>query len=554
MATTERKIAAVWARVSTDKQTSLPEQVAKAKAKAESEGYIVLDDLIFQVDFTSLALFDCPQFQTLWDLIDKRNSKWNVTRIDAVAMLNRDRLPANTNERMLVIGTAHNRGVKLLVAEGEPFNDSDSGFVIEAARTLGKKEQVLRSKMGAKTGLSFRVKNNGRPVNRHPMFGFKWEGFFKIVKNEETWHIRKLICDMAYAGKTLYEIKAELENRGHLTFKGSIVWKVGSLSAMLTSPVNAGRYYALGTEAVIPKKRKQELGKEQTYGLSSRIRKTLKDSVYLPKVEIVDPCLTWGQYLELADIKKKHMDNKRNARHDYLLRSMVHCHEHKNPDGSPRKFSARRHGNGYIYACPVTGCTHRTIKGKPLEDAVKKEIVSILNSEPEDVMEKLSNKKTKRATEAKLVGELEVIRSRKLRNAKAFERLETQYLLGEYDNRPEFYEKTKANFNEQRDKMDRAEVDIERQLVELSLDTGVVATIKELRKEYKDNLHSLGQSEWRNLLERIDTRIDVYKVDEEYLANQWFDGAYPDGIQIGFSLPIEQAVTHSFDSIQPRSI
>lgn len=59
------KIAAIWARVSSPGQTSLPDQVARAKEKLEREDYLVPKERILATDWTSPELFNCPEFQKL---------------------------------------------------------------------------------------------------------------------------------------------------------------------------------------------------------------------------------------------------------------------------------------------------------------------------------------------------------------------------------------------------------------------------------------------------------------------------------------------------------
>ena len=61
------KVAAIWARVSTQDQRelSLDGQVERVKAKLEEQGYIVPPERILAVDWTSMNLYACPQ-ESLW--------------------------------------------------------------------------------------------------------------------------------------------------------------------------------------------------------------------------------------------------------------------------------------------------------------------------------------------------------------------------------------------------------------------------------------------------------------------------------------------------------
>lgn len=56
------KIAAIWARVSTEGQaeTSLPSQIARVTEKLEAAGYTVPPDRVLSVSWSSLDLFRCP--------------------------------------------------------------------------------------------------------------------------------------------------------------------------------------------------------------------------------------------------------------------------------------------------------------------------------------------------------------------------------------------------------------------------------------------------------------------------------------------------------------
>ena len=81
------KVAAIWARVSTQDQRelSLDGQVERVRVKLEDLGYQVPPDMIFRTDWTSLDLYSCPQFQQL--------QQWVKTKqITALGVLDRDRL------------------------------------------------------------------------------------------------------------------------------------------------------------------------------------------------------------------------------------------------------------------------------------------------------------------------------------------------------------------------------------------------------------------------------------------------------------------------------
>ena len=64
---TSKGIAAIWCRVSThdQRELSLESQEVAVRRILEAEGYTVPPQYILQVDWTSLDLMACPQFQLL---------------------------------------------------------------------------------------------------------------------------------------------------------------------------------------------------------------------------------------------------------------------------------------------------------------------------------------------------------------------------------------------------------------------------------------------------------------------------------------------------------
>ena len=82
-------VAATWNRTSTDgqRELSLDSQEVRSRQALESRGYRVPPEFVFKVDWTSLDLMSCPEFQQLRRLI-------TGGVIQAVGTLDRDRLQA----------------------------------------------------------------------------------------------------------------------------------------------------------------------------------------------------------------------------------------------------------------------------------------------------------------------------------------------------------------------------------------------------------------------------------------------------------------------------
>ncbi len=144
------KPAAIWARVSTHNQaeTSLPSQIDRCNDKLQRVGYTVLYTL--QIDWTSMDLFSCPQFQELRRLINNRE-------IQALAVFDRDRLQAKGLQRLVFLSECKDAKVELIICQGSPILDGPEGQLVELALAIGKERQVLRARQGSRDGLHDRA-------------------------------------------------------------------------------------------------------------------------------------------------------------------------------------------------------------------------------------------------------------------------------------------------------------------------------------------------------------------------------------------------------------
>ena len=282
------KIAAIWARVSDPHQTSLPDQVNRAKTELESRGYIVPDDRILAASWTSLELFDCPEFLRLASWVKRHE-------IGAIGMLDRDRLQSIPEQRLAFLAECREAGIEIILCQGPAMIEGDMGVLIEHVQAIAKKQQVLRAKLGAKDGLHDKVTEDRKPISRHKIFGYRWEFDTRMVPNED-WETLKLILDLAYSGNTLYAIQRELKKRAILSPKGGDTWERSSILSILRNPVYSGRYYALRHLAVKPNTRKAK-----TFGNSSTKCLSLDKATWLPEVEVINPPLIWGRWLELYE-------------------------------------------------------------------------------------------------------------------------------------------------------------------------------------------------------------------------------------------------------------
>ena len=102
------RTAAIWCRVSTSDQRelSLDSQEDAVRKVLEEQGYHVPPEYVFKVDWSSLDLMSCPEFQQLRRLVANGS-------ITAAGTLDRDRLQAQGLQRLIFLTECRDLGVPL---------------------------------------------------------------------------------------------------------------------------------------------------------------------------------------------------------------------------------------------------------------------------------------------------------------------------------------------------------------------------------------------------------------------------------------------------------
>ena len=353
------KPAAIFARVSTSNQseTSLPDQVSRCKEKLTQTGYSAIHT--FQVDWSSMDLYSCPEFQELGSLIRRKE-------IQALVVYDRDRLQAKSLQRLLFLSDLKENGVELITCYGIPAIEGPEGEFIEHALALGKEKQVQRARQGAVDGLRYRVKS-WKPAFYHSLYGYNWDKENNRLVPNEDWKNVKLMFDMLLDGSTYRGIINEFAKRGILTPKGNTVWNTGVVTQMVHNPTYAGRYYGIKRVATEPTKRRGN-----TYGNSSARTLPLDEALFVKEVEVVDPPITWEQRGDILGQLVEHQKlSSRNAKREYLLRGRIFCMEHLGKRGEPLVYQGTVKRDTYYYRCRIGGCRTPYLYGPGLDDNVK---------------------------------------------------------------------------------------------------------------------------------------------------------------------------------------
>ena len=491
------KRAAIWARVSTTGQaeTSLPSQVSRCKEALAKAGYTAVH--IFSIDFSSLDLYNCPEFQELRSLVRRGD-------IQAVAVYDRDRLLARGLQRLLFLSELKEKGVELIICNGAPILDGPEGQIVELALAVGKERQVLRARQGARDGLHDRATLKRLPTTYHKVYGYCWDKNNNSLVPDSNHDTIKLIFEMVLSGASFDKVLTELKARGIVSPSGQPEWNKTAISRITSNPLYAGRYYALKAVSVPPKFRKVL----NSYGNSSRKRKPLGESLYLPEVKVLNPPITWSQRDQiLAQVKQHQKWSDRNAKRDYLLRGMILCETHVGINGELRRFHGTPKGDSWAYNCTVGGCKHPYFQGPWIENWVKDQIRLLFAMEDNRLLEDIFGVQNSQKSATLLNEDLDRLLKKQEKGANAEADLEYRKIMGELSD--ESYRLVKVRLKSERKWREERIEAINNDLKNLSQVKGAQASLEQLKAEYCQRLNDMDNAEWRILLSKLHTTVTV---------------------------------------------
>jgi site-specific DNA recombinase len=309
-----RKIAAPWCRVSThdQRELSLESQELAVRKVLEAQGYETPPEYVLKVDWTSLDLMSCPEFQQL--------RRWIVDgTIQAVGTFDRDRLQAQGLQRLIFLSECQDRGVQVITVQGPPMLEGGEGQLVELALAIGKERSVLRAQQGARDGLRDRALLKGLPPNMRPPHGMRWES--NRLVPDENYPVPCEVWRMGLAGWRIKAIAAELTRRGIPTPSGKVLWSTNMVRQILKNRTYAGVVEALKTEAVEPKVRKAA-----TYGKSGRRFRSEEERIPLHSL-VEQPIVSEAEYRWMQErlLENKLQAEKNTRLRTYLLKGLIYC-------------------------------------------------------------------------------------------------------------------------------------------------------------------------------------------------------------------------------------
>ena len=486
------EIAGIWARVSTDLQQSLDSQVSRAKSELEKRGYIIPPERILKVDWTSLDLFHCPEFQELHRWIQKKE-------IAALGILDRDRLNARGLQRLIFLSECKENGVDLVICQGPPILNEPEGQLVELALAIGKERQVLRAQQGSRDALRERATVKGLPTTCQNPYGYSFDETRTRLIANANWENRALIVTLFLEGGTLKGIVKELHKRGIQSPKAREWWPEPTISLILKDTVNYGEYRALRRESIEPQQRRGV-----TYGKSSS-----KHLLGIPLTNIVveKPIITKEQHdwiLKRLELNK--INAKRNSKRDYLLRGMIHYEE---DDLRYYGVDIRHKSWAYKYMprCRCSDNPRPYLPGRKLEAAVEAKAREILTSNEVLERELGWRKGIIHESVAKLENQLKRLDRKWNENVNAESELVGLRIRGKVSDEP--YERQQSLILAERQWIIDERERIERQLNQLQQQLVSLTGLEQLRGQVEQKLASTEFADRRFILEALGTKVIV---------------------------------------------
>ena len=504
-----KPLAAVWARVSThdQREMSLDSQESGVQNRLMALGYEVPPEYVFRVDWTSLDLAACPDFQRLRRLVANGD-------IHAFGVLDRDRLQAQGLPRLVFLSECQELGVQIITVQGLPMLDGGEGQLVELALALGKERSVLRAQQGAKDGLRDRAKLHGLPVTGNAPFGFRFRyeerGGKKVPvalePNPSTYHIAADLWRMALDRYSFRRISAQFASADVRAPKGGRYWNPSTIARILNNPAYGGRFFALRQENKLPDKRRQP----DSYGKSSSRLLPRESWQELPDFPIISPIVTWEEWETVQErLVRNKQESKRNGKRFYLLRGVMTCPHHS------RKLTGHAKGDRFWYECPVrrghdmgvprTPCPR--LAGADTEARVWRKVAEFL-SNPAMFLAELDSR---RQSSAGLQSDGRDKIAAEERKLEEVTREETE-LLSQHLRELFPQEALDRNAALLRARRTYHMEEIERQRAVLATAEraqSAVESLEALRARFADRLDSATPEDRRQVLEALDTRITV---------------------------------------------
>lgn len=317
------KIAALYARVSTDKQEqekTIDSQIAEVKERIKSDKNVLGGDLEFQDDGWSGELLARPGLDALRDGIKEK-------RFEVLYVYDLGRLSRTFLNQLILIEEIKSSGVELISLHDI---NAETGEQVFAQRVMGVFHDYERVKIGERMrrGKEYKARK-GLIVNGPAAYGYDYipktkedEGVWR-VNEEEAEVVRKIFHWVADEKLTVRGVIRRLYELGITTKKNKrgAIWGNGPVCRLLRNEAYVGRAYYNKNYAVVPEHPKNN-DHYKKVKKSSRRQRIRDEWIKIPVTPILDESL-FNRVQEQLKLNQKF--NKRNRKTKCLLPQKVSC-------------------------------------------------------------------------------------------------------------------------------------------------------------------------------------------------------------------------------------
>jgi len=464
--------------------------------------------------------------------------------MDALGILDRDRLNAIGLQRLIFLSECKDAGIELVICQGPPILDEPEGQLVELALAIGKERQVLRAQQGSRDALRERATVKGLPTTCQAPYGYRWnESRTRLLATTE-WENRALIVRLFLEGAAIKGIQRELHERTIRSPKGREWWPEPTIWLILLDTVNYGEYRALRREAIEPKLRRGTVDGRPTYGKSSS-KKLL--GIPLPNIEVERPIITKAQHdWILQRLEQNKLNAKRNGKRDYLLKGLIQYQG----DGL-RYYGRHIRGDCWAYVYSRRGNGHENprtyLPGRRLEAQVETLAREVLTGQ--EVLEHELGWRQSVISEsiAQTENELRSLERKSNANANAEVELVGLRIRGKVSD--EAYERQLALLQAERRWILERRERLTGDLARLQRESASLVGLEQLRARVEEKLASQDFVDRRFLLEALGTKVVV--TTEGRIEVEFAITAEPPKDAIAFNLPLNACPRYSVVPLIP---
>ncbi len=327
MKTLPKKIAATYARVSSDKQKedkTIESQTALIRDYAQENDYSIPTDYVLEDNGYSGDMLARPGLERLRDLAAEKH-------IDAVIIYCPDRLSRRYAYQVLLIEEFHKNGVEVLFIKSVKGETPEERLLLQFQGIIAEYERAQIMER-SRRGKRHKAKQGCVNVLSNAPYGYKYIKKTEYanaayqINETEAMIVQEIFASYTQDLKAIGEIARELTQRGVLTKTGKTRWERSVIWAILRNPAYTGKAAFGKTESCQRQRITRALRQKGGFSPRSSANKERPKSewIFIP----VPPLISEEQFELAAErLRKNKQLASKNTKEYALLQGIAHCRE-----------------------------------------------------------------------------------------------------------------------------------------------------------------------------------------------------------------------------------